>query len=185
MAYSEYLHSAYARTRALGIPAETIRHGAGPIPVETLFDAVGGLADLTRQLAKGISTSSTCDVALECATVSVAAKPRFERAIQREIVLTLGSAEYQGIPILSADIEDIQEIRRRANYHVWWSLGAGQIVDMTLMVHLALLKNATPPRILPIIGSPDDIPQIKWRPYLVGSAVLEALTSEPYPVLAR
>lgn len=185
MAYSEYLRSAYVRTRALGLPAETIRHGAAPIPFQTLLDAVWGCADLTKQLAREISTFSTCDVALKCAALSLAAKPRFERAVQREVVLTLGSVEYQGIPILSADIEDVQEIRRRANYHVWWSLGAGQIVDITLMVHLALLKNASPPTILPIIGSPDEIPQIKWRPYLIGGALVKALTSEPYPALTR
>lgn len=182
MAYSELLRTACVRTKALGYGAPSIRDRS--LPVELLFAALRETADIGKLLAERIGSPASGDLARACATLALELRPRFERAIGCGVVPTLGSVDYDGIRILSCDSEDLDLARRRACYHVWWSVGASQVVDITLMAHLALLKEAMPPRILPIVGAPDDIPLIAWRPHLVGEAVVRVLTGAPAPALS-
>ena len=175
MNYDKQLQRARARTVALGYCAAPAC-AAEPVAVKPLFEAIDSFAVARQALARRIARPAGCDVAAECARLVLACTAPFNDAIGRRATLTLGSVDYHGTQILRADLDDVAELRRRACYHVWWSLGAEQIVDLTLMAHLALLKGGQPRTIVPLVGAPAAFAAIRWHPHLTGEAVITALT---------
>lgn len=177
MSYANQMQGAHARTIALGLAAPQMRTGPH-IDVAHLFRSVRALDGDSKALAIALATPSQCDVALACARFMLASTAAFQHALGHQATLTVGSMQYDGMRMLSADSGDPQEIRRRASYHLWWSLDSGQIVDMTLSAHLALLKGASP-AISPLVGVPANMPQFEWQPWLVGEAVVRQLVNTP------
>jgi hypothetical protein len=172
MPYWDTLRLAMARTKAMGLVDGTV--GAINPPI-----ASGRLLAAAIEMNIRMSPArDNANLAGECASICLRTKSAFEHLIGAPVLLTLGSIVFEGVPLLSIPSADLDEIKRHANYHVWWTLGSGQVVDITLMVHLALLKEAEAESILPLIGSPDQIDQIKWIPFLIGERPIRQLLSE-------
>ena len=175
MIYADHLQRAAARTRALG--HEVAEGTADALALDDVRDALGALADLIGVLPATLAHPG-CDISLECARLALTALPRFAQATGCRPVITLGSVAYDGVPILSADVENIRELRQRACYHVWWSLADTQVIDLTLMAQLALLHKPGLPAMLPIVGAPDHHARIRWRPYLLGETLVRSLVDD-------
>ena len=175
MIYADHLQRAAARTRALG--HEVADGTADALAPDDVRDALAALADLIGGLPARLARAD-CDVSLECTRLALAALPRFAQATGCRPIITLGSVAYNGVPILCADVENIRALRQRSCYHVWWSLGDAQVIDLTLMAQLALLHKPGLPAMLPIVGAPDQHARIQWRPYLLGETLLRALVND-------
>lgn len=175
MIYADHLQRAAARSRSLGYPA-AISAGVA-LPDAVIGAAIEGLADLRAVFAARLS-SQGCDMSLECARMTLAALPRFVAATGQTPIVTLGSVAFDRMPILYADVENLRELRRRACYHVWWSFDDVQIIDLTLLAHLALLKSDAPPPMMPVVGAPQHHARIRWRPYLIGESLVADLVSD-------
>lgn len=172
MIYADHLLRAAERTRALGF---ALPSGAGAAPpVATVLAAIEGLADLHDALAASLARAE-CDISLECARLVLAALPRLAAASGSAPLITVGSVACDGVPVLCADVENLGELRRRACYHVWLSFKDEQVVDLTMMAQLALLQRPAAPRIEPIVGPFHQISRVRWRPYLIGEAIVAAL----------
>lgn len=175
MIYADHLQRAAARTTALGHAAPVGMDSA--LPNAAVLAAIAGMSDLLGPAAATLARPG-CDISLECARLALAALPRFMAATGCSPTLTLGSVAYDGVPILSADVENIRELRQRACYHVWWSLADLQVIDLTLLAHLALLHNPAPPEMVPVVGAPGRVARIRWRPYLLGESVFRELLAD-------
>lgn len=175
MIYADHLQRAAARTRALG--HEVADGTAAALAPDDVRDALGALADLTCVLPATLAHPG-CDISLACARLALATVPRFAQATGCRPIITLGSVAYNGVPILCADVENIRALRQRACYHVWWSLGDAQVIDLTLMAQLALLHKPGLLAMLPVVGAPDQHARIRWRPYLLGEPLVRELLDD-------
>lgn len=115
------------------------------------------------------------DLAFQCANINWRMKRTFEAIINAPVLLTVGSVAFKGTPICTVMSTNPQDMRRTGNFHVWWSLGSGEIVDLTLMVSVCVANKIPLEKAQPLAGPPEGFPAITWEPVMVGDEVTLAI----------
>ncbi len=172
--YWEKLQRAFQLTNEQGYSCPYFAQTTGGI-----LTAAHG-AELMEALDTEYSGLKSEDLAFQCANVHWRMKPIFENIIGAPALLTVGSVSYKNTPLCTVTSLRPEDMRRTGNFHVWWSLTSGEVVDLTLMLSLCFAKNLPLERAQPLAGRPEGIPAVTWEPIMVGDEVTCAiLTCSP------
>ena len=96
-----------------------------------------------------------------------------------ESYLTIGSIihkkyQYEFFPLESRDIVNMLTLESNGNkkIHVWITLPSLKIIDLTFLSSYVYLNNIKDPLGLPIYNFPDNLPDFKYIPKIVGEDFL-------------
>lgn len=167
--YREKLRSALQLTSDQGYAVPNFAETDG----EILTQAHG--FQMASALKKEYGTLRPEDLAFQCANIHWRMKQVVEHIIDAPVLLTVGSVSFKGMSLCSVTSARPGEMRRTGNFHVWWSLTSGEIIDLTLMCSLHFKYNLPLELVQPLAGKPERMSSTTWEPFLAGDDLTRAI----------
>ena len=167
--------SAVQRTAQRGLQVEQINLTAVHASITPEHGVV--LVELLERVIAQGEKFHPAYIAWQCASVNQKMLRYVEEVIGYRPILTVGHVSYEGKVIVGGGSEDLYTMSRTGGYHVWMTLPWMEIIDFTLTVSIAVLKQSPMESISPLAGTPRLLHPFSWQPLYVGAAATSILLS--------
>ncbi|MCG9575352.1 hypothetical protein L1D14_03790 [Vibrio tubiashii] len=175
MTYTQQFDDAISRTKHMGFETPESGLNGKPLNEHTRTQVYSIIQELLSQF-------SPQDVSQKCFWATLMLKQELEQRLEDRFTFTLGYITLEGKQVFHTDIETLcsymdgknQPQSSAVNLHAWLTTSGGEIIDVTLMTTLSVVRKQ-PDLMGGVIASfNESLRDLSYHPQLTGDEYLKA-----------